>query len=508
MKRPWIIHPFLFAIYPPLFIFSKNMGKVPPFHVFLAATVLALAVLVLWILCSGILKSRTRAGVIVSCLLIWLFYFYSISWVAKGLVIGGVMIGRDRYLFGFWTACFVLAVVFFMRSVRRFHDLTRIINLVSVILVVLCLVDIGAYCLRGKDLSAYSPHRAEVDESGIESKGLSTAQSGGSDRLPDIYYIILDAYARYDSLREYYGFDNREFYNYLVVKGFFIADKSRSNYDYTGLSLPSCLNMEYLQNLPDWASKNNRAMRFLKSRGYKYITIGLNDEYADLNRCYRGGNEFAKYEFTEYLLRMTYIGCTISNMGCGGSLNSGLRNSILFAFDELAQVSRIDGPKFVFAHIISPHGPYVFGPDGEKNTLWSLRLGLRQLYVRQLMYINKKAMELIDAILSQSTVPPLIVLQADHGPRIATAAVSPFNPQALNDRLAIFSAYYLPDGRKDILYDSITPVNTFRILFNHYFNADYELLPDESYQLINGRFINVTDRFTDEEGVRQGGPLG
>jgi len=34
---------------------------------------------------------------------------------------------------------------------------------------------------------------------------------------------------------------------------------------------------------------------------------------------------------------------------------------------------------------------------------------------------------------------------------------------------------------KDILYPTISPVNTFRIVFNVYFNANYKLLNDETY---------------------------
>jgi hypothetical protein len=122
------------------------------------------------------------------------------------------------------------------------------------------------------------------------------------------------------------------------------------------------------------------------------------------------------------------------------------------------------------------------------------------------MYVNKRTKELIDTILSQSATPPVIVLQADHGYTASCAGSSfLFSPQTLYRKLTIFNAYYLPDRCTDILYHSVTPVNTIRILFNHYFNADYELLPDENYLLINGRFVNVTDRIAHEEGVSKVG---
>jgi hypothetical protein len=44
--------------------------------------------------------------------------------------------------------------------------------------------------------------------------------------------------------------------------------------------------------------------------------------------------------------------------------------------------------------------------------------------------------------------------------------------------MSILNAYYFSDGPPRELYDSITPVNTFRVVFNHYFNANMPLLKD------------------------------
>ena len=49
------------------------------------------------------------------------------------------------------------------------------------------------------------------------------------------------------------------------------------------------------------------------------------------------------------------------------------------------------------------------------------------------------------------------------------------------ERFGILNAYYLPGGGEQHLYESITPVNTFRVILNHYFDHNLELLPDRSY---------------------------
>ncbi len=65
----------------------------------------------------------------------------------------------------------------------------------------------------------------------------------------------------------------------------------------------------------------------------------------------------------------------------------------------------------------------------------------------------------------------------------------------VNERLRILNAYYLPIGGKRIVYDAITPVNTFRLLFNYYFGAHFAKLPDRSYYCTYDtpyRYENVT----------------
>ena len=50
-----------------------------------------------------------------------------------------------------------------------------------------------------------------------------------------------------------------------------------------------------------------------------------------------------------------------------------------------------------------------------------------------------------------------------------------------DERMGILNAYYLPKGGNKTLYKTITPVNSFRKIFNHYFKTDYKILDDVSY---------------------------
>ena len=68
----------------------------------------------------------------------------------------------------------------------------------------------------------------------------------------------------------------------------------------------------------------------------------------------------------------------------------------------------------------------------------------------------------------------------------------------LKEKLGILNAYYLPSIDKEALYPYVTPVNSFRLVFNLYFGENYKLLPDKNYifEDINHlyKYTEVTDR--------------
>jgi hypothetical protein len=142
--------------------------------------------------------------------------------------------------------------------------------------------------------------------------------------------------------------------------------------------------------------------------------------------------------------------------------------------DKLDKLSDVEGPKFVFVHIIAPHPPYVFGPTG--GPVEPAEVGTTKTqegashYRDQAIYISSRMTEIVPTIIENASTPPIIVIQGDHGPTVASS------PRA---RMSNLSAYYLP-GIDTPIHSTITPVNTFRVIFNSYFGQNLELLDDVS----------------------------
>ena len=179
-----------------------------------------------------------------------------------------------------------------------------------------------------------------------------------------------------------------------------------------------------------------------------------------------------------------------------------------YVFDMLPEVPSLPGKYFVYAHVIVPHPPFIFNPDGsfKKNSMpYTLHdgsdfPGTRQDYIEgyrdQVAYVDMVMEKVITDILAKSTPAPIIIIQADHGPG-AFLDWGSAEKTNLDERMGILNAYYFPGGHSGSLYPSITPVNSFRLLFSEYFGLDYPLLADKVFFSTWTRpfnFIDVTGK--------------
>ena len=153
------------------------------------------------------------------------------------------------------------------------------------------------------------------------------------------------------------------------------------------------------------------------------------------------------------------------------------RRKILGIFRELAKSpKKYPAPFLIFAHIIAPHPPFVFGAHGEAvnpERKFSLsddshsitrisREEYIQGYTNQVTFVNRKLKETINAIIAGTKRPLVIILQADHGPG-PTLNWKKIAATDLKERFSILNAYYATGLNYTQLYPEITPVNTFRI---------------------------------------------
>jgi len=325
---------------------------------------------------------------------------------------------------------------------------------------------------------------------------------------PDVYYIIMDGYGRSDTLQKFYQYDNSEFINYLTQKGFVVPSNIYSNYAKTSMSVPSTLNLNYMQAIVPgiedslfWWLMNpfiqeSYVQLFLEEAGYQTVSIATDWDITNNTNTdfYFSPYKINLNEFEASLLAKTQLKILrplISKLAFVPTSKSH-RDLILYSFDTLSIIPEISGPKFVFAHIVSPHPPFVLDKKGnlsEPKYSFSFNDGndfagtyeeYRTGYINQLEFVNIKLQQTIDSILTKSKSPPVIILIADHGPGMLTDFTSSENT-CLEERFAIFAALYLPGLEGNSIPNDITPVNLFRIIFNEYFSTELPLLENASY---------------------------
>lgn len=399
----------------------------------------------------------------------------------------------------FWAACLILGAIRISRIQRDLSNATKVANFASVFLVLWPTVQIAWIELTLKnEIVGVDRELNEI----LERVSPKLLEQGNAELdYPDIYYIIFDRYASAAVLKSSYRFDNSMFLNFLRNKGFYIAEDSRTGYARTIFSIWASLNMRHHPkkanegNVVDSLWKGHDVGRFLKSLGYYYIHLGCNNGIS--MECQLADEETMRVnylsEFTLQLLFMTPLPRWTHFKKFWSSAENRLHKSADFqhsAADRLQlshaeyaqrQISRIKEAstmsrrKFVFAHILLPHDPFVFSADGP---LEHPAPDSKKAYLEQLQYTNRLAQDVVETILANSQRSPIIVIQADEGPYLREDDKARSPEDKLWIRTSILNAYHLPDGGEKELYPTISPVNTFRVILRHYFNIPLPLLKD------------------------------
>jgi len=502
MKKTAIVHPFFFSIFPILFLFTHNINELAFSDLIIPLSLALILAAFLLFVGKFIFKENTKAGIVASIVIIIFFSFghilyavedYQIAHTSSFLILGMLII-------------VISCAILIQKSKNKFSKLTKNLNVVSSMIIILSFINIGFYQINHHSIFNKNGRTNFSDNTNSESKDTSCSR--------DIYYIILDTYARNSTLNDIYGYNNSAITDTLSKKGFFIGNKSRSNYAMTFLSLASSLNMQYINHitnieginsidrkLPYKMIENSNVMNLLKSKKYKFINLNSGWGPTNYNKNAENNVQYiGKWNsFNIALAKTTGLIVFINHFDLFGI---DVRERILGTFSKLAEMPTIKGPKFIFAHIVCPHEPFVFGQNGEsvqQNVNESISKQKVE-FINQIIFLNKKISEVVDTILSKSKVTPIIIFQADHGTCTTFPNTNEWsNPTDINlkERLSIFNACLLPDGGNKLLYDSITPVNSFRLIFNYYFKTHYPLLNDQSYfstYVQPYKFINVTEK--------------
>ncbi|MBR9859231.1 hypothetical protein GYB22_00470 [bacterium] len=508
-KFPW--HSILIVLYAVVFLYAENIALVRIKDVLPPLGVVFGGLIVLFGLVYLFFRNIIQAGIFTTIVAFLFFsygHYYELFYPEK-IPLTGIRLDQNFYK---WSSLLILLFLIWRFKFKKVVPLKthKLFNFISILLLCMPLYTIFEYSTR--------------DTSDIIGKK-QIEQDKEQLNTPSIYYLIADAYGRADVLKDIYNFDNGDFINYLEDKGFYVADKSFASYGQTILSVTSTLNMMYLdsfakkvglENDDRWPLKtlidDSKVINKLKAQGYTSIAfdaamftavfLDSADHFFHTPDAYV--NLFQNELVNSTAIRAFHREPIISTKDAYGHH----RKKILNAFERIKDISKTPGKFYVHGHVLAPHQPFVFDAEGNavqpnhSYTIWRpIEKGrdpekYKKEYIEQLKFVNKKLKETIDAILAQSEEPPIIILQGDHGPCSELLNTQGFEDNNFGERMPILNAYYFPDGDYSMLNDSISPVNSYRVIMNKYFKMDLPLLKDQSfYSSWNYpyKFYNVTD---------------
>jgi hypothetical protein len=468
--------------------------------IYSVARVLVVSMLVVALISAVInivMRDRNRGGVLALVVVFLALFAADPRVVAVALLIGGLVI--------------IERVISIRRATRvPWRTINLVGNAVAVVMVLTLVIS-------GLQNGAWGRIFGELALRPVAATAHSSTASG-----PDIYVILLDGYERPNKMQELFGFDDGPFTRQLADRGFEVADRSRSNYLLTALSVPSLLNMRHVDDLfPAKGygdgqyratvrsfSANNAVFREMQDLGYETIAVASGFEEVVVRDADRAIDTGQLNEYEMAMARETAVGSWINTIAPAFFADAH-RSRVLETLHvpvALAEGSH-DRALFAFVHVPSPHGPIVFGPRGEPipapplgrfyhddaHDLGLSRAEFGRRYVGQVEYLNGRVIETVDRILAGSPEPPVIILLSDHGSGSGLDWLD-LDHSDLDERSANLFAAYTP-GRSHVFPDDISLVNVFGTLLGAYFEVDVPAQPNTIYRWNDGltRLIEVPE---------------
>jgi hypothetical protein len=459
-------------------------NSLPFFNTALYTAGLLLASAIVYYLYAQKFKNKTKAGLLVSGLLIAFLFFGSfqdflsanrltafLSSMEKTVMIVGVAL----LLFFVWLR--------YKKEISK--SFIRYLNLLFVLFIAMELVIMPKFFLKTRNEKA---------------EGLTICDTCTK---PPVYLVLLDGYAGNHTLQTYFQYNNNRFYNQLSANGFYVADSSFSNYRFTVFSMASLLNMDYLNSTGPFNEtnhfafrssvkgvKNNTVTKYFSKLGYQinnYSQFDLLQAPATTRNEFWGGNLRLLTAQTMYNRVMYHLPFLAGRYKFAGWANQKITNGIWnhthHALKEtIAAAGKEENrqPHFTYMHLNIPHDPYLCDSLGNRIDMTVPQKYTDQqkqdAYLQYLVYANQLILNWVEQIQKATKGNAVIIIMSDHGVRPLA------HPDQLMRRVDNLNAIYLPNRNYSKWYKQISNVNQFRVLLNELFRQNLPLLPDKDFE--------------------------
>ncbi len=483
--------PILAFIYPVIFIYNNNINVLRIKSVEKPLFISLLMAILVYSFFYLIFKHKSDKASLAS--LIFLLFFYSYGLIFDTLYRVDLIHVEHYTLLPFMIvlACYVAAGVSAFLKAKPISIIQQAAVIIVGGLIIFNLIGI----IPDEIQKAKVNRSSKIENSSLETQSTCKSTKG---ECPDIYYFVFDEFAGFNSIKEYWHYDEIDnFINLLESKGFFVAERSSSPTIDTLIEMASRLNFEQYETgkgVDFYFSKikDNLLFNYLKGKGYTTvvfdesrasfaypakptITADFSYEY-DPNSM--GNSSISIDDFEQMFLDMTMLRPLSERLKQDNQIIVNHENMIYYTMDKVCSLEEIQSPRIVYVHLMLPHMPFIFDENGKfvdpkYQQNWNYYLG-NYIYTTKL--INKLLINLSES--SDPAHPPVIIIQSDHGARNKKTGHPDsvnFNDFPEEYKHDIMFAINIPGYDYSSLPKTIDPINTFPIVLNYYFDAGLKL---------------------------------
>lgn len=488
-------HLSLYLILLPVFFvlhgYLENYGFISAGELVILGITYLAGTLAVATLCWLYFRNITKAALVAFFIMAFYFFFGALHDFLKANA--NRYFSSYSFLLGVFFILLIILAVSIKKTHRWFKPLPAFLNILFLVYI---LIDAGSLISK-----AIHPSRNSLSVYSFAKE--NTFVDCADCAKPDIYFLIMDEYASSSSLAQWYNYQN-DLDSFLLQKKFSIQAHSRSNYNFTPFSMASILNMSYIQGINntkvtdvnnystcELLIRNNEVIKMLSAAGYdivNYSIFKLAGHPALVQQSFLPLNTLLITERTLLANIRKDLGWKLARwypfkwFWANDIMSINKSNHQLIDLVKKSATTKNTRPRFIYAHFYMPHLPYYYDKHGNLKELATInreRLAPSiSPYLEYLTYVNSRVREMVTTIQKQNP-GAVIIFMGDHGFRPTTNEAFPLRYfQNMN-------AVYFPDNDYKLLYDSISGVNQFRVIFNKLFNQSMPLLKDSSIYLID-----------------------
>ena len=310
-----------------------------------------------------------------------------------------------------------------------------------------------------------------VEKTNINKGATVITDSGTKQEKSNIYWLLFDEAASFETIKQYYGYDPEIERLFLRNLGFNISETSSNDCGNTHAVLTNCLNLEYIVSSEmDYAEMeaylyNPAMVKVLNEQGYTINGIG-DTNWLNINsitsRMEKEAQTVEGYNMKGVILANSVFKPFFE---FNGTKSAKLIRETLDYLQDKENIKK-DQAQFNFMYLCCPHQPFLFDENGDDVAAANYNnWDDDQYYLGQYKFTMKEMMKIITNII-ENDPNSIIVIESDHGPRFKAGIPEDEKLRVLN------SVYY--KGIKDDSFEGKSAVNTWRLLFNKEFGYSFK----------------------------------